>query len=178
MLEALRRARAAGHACSLLLVPRHAERRTEVDRWLRTVGVSFHFRSRGVAPGEVEVAVGDTTGELRKLTQLADVVFVGKSLGTHTEGQTPVEAAALAKPILFGPGMSNFRLLARDLITRGAAREVASVEELATATEELLREPKRRAALATAAAQWRAENGGAVARTLDVVREELAKLGG
>lgn len=178
MLEALRRARAAGHACSLLLVPRHAERRTEVDRWLRTAGVSFHFRSRGAAPGEVDVAVGDTTGELRKLTQLADVVFVGKSLAPHTEGQTPVEAAALGKPILFGPGMSNFRLLARDLVTRGAAQQVESAEALTVAVEELLRDAALRTKLATAAAQWRSENGGAVARTLAVVREELAKLGG
>ncbi|MEY4006936.1 MAG: hypothetical protein RLZZ221_3032, partial [Verrucomicrobiota bacterium] len=81
---------------------------------LREAGVTFHFRTRGPASQTVEVSVADTTGELRRLTQLADVVFVGKSLPPHTEGQTPVEAAALGKPLLFGPGMANFRTIAGD----------------------------------------------------------------
>ena len=120
--------------------------------------------------------VGDPTGELRKITQLADIVFVGKSLPPHTEGQTPVEAAALGKPILFGPGMGNFRLLARDLLARGAAREVADAAALAAAVQELMRDSGRREALAAAALVWRAANGGALERTLVVMREALAKV--
>ena len=177
LLAAWRHARERGVRCALLLVPRHAERRAEIERALAESGLRFHFRSRGAAKGEVDVAVADTTGELRKLTQLADVVFVGKSLAPHTEGQTPVEAAALGKPILFGRGMSNFRALSRDLLARGAAREVADATALTTAAEELLRDVTRRAALATAAAKWHRDNGGALARTLAVIREELAKLG-
>ena len=175
LLAAWRRARAAGLKCSLLIVPRHAERRAEIGQALDAAGIRFHLRSHGPAKGEVNVAVADNTGELRKLTQLADVVFVGKSLPPHTEGQTPVEAAALEKPILLGPGMSNFRPLARDLIVRGAAREVADPAALAFACEELLRDAGRRAGLAGAAAQWHRDNAGAVQRTLAVVREELAR---
>ncbi|MGH7958505.1 MAG: 3-deoxy-D-manno-octulosonic acid transferase, partial [Opitutaceae bacterium] len=176
LVAALQRARAAGSRCSLLIVPRHAERRGEIERELVGSTLRFHFRSRGAAAREVDVAVADTTGELRRLTQLADVVFVGKSLPPHTEGQTPVEAAALQKPILFGPGMSNFRLIARDLLARGAARQVDDSRELGTAIEGLLHEPVQRAALAEAAARWRSENIGAVQRTLAVIRDELAGL--
>jgi 3-deoxy-D-manno-octulosonic-acid transferase len=176
LIEALRMARNGGQRCTLLIVPRHAERRLEVERLLQASGLRFHFRSRGRAPAEVDVAVGDTTGELRKFTQLADLVFVGKSLPPHTEGQTPVEAAALEKPILFGPGMSNFRLIARDLVARGAAREVHSAAALAHQADVLLREPAERARLAAAAAQWHRDNAGAVSRTLDVIRGEIAKL--
>lgn len=177
LLGALRLARERGLVCSLLLVPRHAERRMEIERLLRSAGLRFHFRSHGASPGEVDVAVGDTTGELRKLTQIADLVFVGKSLPPHTEGQTPVEAAALEKPIMLGRGMSNFRVLAADLIARGAACEVADAAALAVAAEALLRDPKRRETLAAAAGQWRRDHAGAVARTLAVIREELRKLG-
>jgi 3-deoxy-D-manno-octulosonic-acid transferase len=177
LLGALRRAREGGARCALLVVPRHAERRGEIERLLAASGLRFHFRSRGAAPGEVDVAVADTTGELRKLTQLADLVFVGKSLPPHAEGQTPVEAAALGRPILFGPGMSNFRLIARDLVERGAAHEVASAAALATEVEQLLRDATRRAALAHAAAAWRRDNGGAVARTLAILREIIARAG-
>jgi len=138
--------------------------------------VRFHFRSRGAAAGEVDVAVADTTGELRKFTQLADLVFVGKSLPPHTEGQTPVEAAALEKPILFGPGMGNFAAIAHDLLDRGAARQVVDPAALGREVEDLLRDPTRRAQLARAAAAWRRDNAGAVARTLAVIREELARV--
>ncbi|HVS51171.1 MAG TPA: glycosyltransferase N-terminal domain-containing protein [Opitutaceae bacterium] len=176
LLAAWRGARESGLRCSLLIVPRHAERRGEIERLLGASGVRFHLRSHGAAAGEIDVAVGDTTGELRRLTQLADLVFVGKSLPPHAEGQTPVEAAALAKPILFGPGMSNFRLIARDLVARGAAIEVADAAALARETARLLRDAAARTALAEAAAAWRRENAGALARTLTIIREELARL--
>ncbi|MEY4938422.1 MAG: hypothetical protein RIQ93_157 [Verrucomicrobiota bacterium] len=175
LLQALALARHAGLRCSLLLVPRHAERRTELERLLRSSGWTYHFRSQGPAAGEVDVAVGDTTGELRNFTQLADIVFVGKSLPPHHEGQTPVEAAALQKPILFGPAMSNFLLLSRDLVARGAAVQIESAAALAGEVEALLRDDSRRQALAAAAGIWRRENIGAVARTLDVIREELGR---
>ncbi|MDB6093185.1 MAG: Three-deoxy-D-manno-octulosonic-acid transferase domain protein [Verrucomicrobia bacterium] len=176
LVEALREARAAGLQVSLLVVPRHAERRGELERSLQETGLRFHFRSKGNAPGEVDVAVADTTGELRSLLQLADVVFVGKSLPPHTEGQTPVEAAALEKPILFGPGMGNFRLIARDLLARRAAIGVADPAELATVAVELLRDEARRNELAAAAGQWRRDNAGALGRTLEAIREELLAL--
>jgi 3-deoxy-D-manno-octulosonic-acid transferase len=177
MLAALDHVRAAGLSASLILVPRHAERRSELERWLAGSGRRFHLRSRGAAPGEVDVAVGDTTGELRKITQLADVVFVGKSLPPHTEGQTPVEAAALERPIIFGPGMANFRVIAQDLLARGAARTVRTPELLAAEVERILANENDRRLLAAAAARWRNENAGAVERTLAVIRAELAKLG-
>jgi 3-deoxy-D-manno-octulosonic-acid transferase len=176
LLAAWRRWRSDGMDVGLLLVPRHAERRPEIERLLVDQGVAHHFRSRGSAPGPVEVAVADTTGELRRLTQLADVVVVGKSLPPHTEGQTPVEAAALEKPIAFGPGMANFRVIADDLVRRGAARRLAGEQDLYAGVAELLMDAQRRAELARAAADWRRENAGATVRTLAVIRAELAAL--
>jgi 3-deoxy-D-manno-octulosonic-acid transferase len=174
LLAALQQIRRAGLRCALLLVPRHAERGGELDRWLAATGESFHLRSRGPAPGEVAIAVADTTGELRRLTQLADVVFVGKSLAPHTEGQTPVEAAALGKAILFGNGMSNFRAIARELVETGAARQIADPAALGVAVRGLLENATAREALAAAAAAWHRRNAGATARTLDAIRASLA----
>jgi 3-deoxy-D-manno-octulosonic-acid transferase len=177
LLDALRLARAAGTKCALLIVPRHAERRPEIESLLAESKLRYHFRTSGAAPGEVDVAVADTTGEMRRLLQLADLVFVGKSLPPHTDGQTPVEAAALEKPILLGPGMGNFRVIACDLIERHAAIEVADAAALAATAAELLPDESKRAEIAAAAAQWHRENTGAVERTLAVIREELEKLG-
>jgi 3-deoxy-D-manno-octulosonic-acid transferase len=87
-----------------------------------------------------------------------------------------VEAAALEKPILFGPGMGNFRVLAADLVARGAARVVADPATLATEVGVLLGDAAARARLAQAAGQWHRDNAGAVERTLEIIRAELAKL--
>ncbi|GAB1489289.1 3-deoxy-D-manno-octulosonic acid transferase [Opitutaceae bacterium] len=175
LLGVLRDLHAAGLPCRLLLVPRHAERRGELETLLADSGWTHHFRSYGQAPSEVDVAVGDTTGELRKMTQLADVVFVGKSLAPHHEGQTPVEAAALGRPILFGPEMSNFRLIASELVEAGAAQRVATPAELGFALKQLLMDPAQRKKRGAAGVDWHRRNRGAVERTLQVIRDELGK---
>jgi 3-deoxy-D-manno-octulosonic-acid transferase len=197
LVRALTAVRAAGQPCSLLIVPRHAERREELKaelagrqhqlaRHIRPEDASgefghqagdwrVHFRSAGPAAGQVDIAVADTTGELQRLLQLGSVVFVGKSLPPHTEGQTPVEAAALGKPVLFGPGMSNFRELTRDLLARGAARQVADADQLVAAIGELMQDPAQRDQLAEAAREWHRRNRGAVARTLAVIYSELER---
>lgn len=177
LLEAWQAARNHGADCTLLIVPRHAERRTDIERFLRAAEVAHHFRSRGPAPCRVDVAVADTTGELRKLTQIADLVFIGKSLPPNEGGQTPVEAAALEKPMLFGPRMSNFRTIAADMVAAGAACQVADRTALVEVVCALLDDPARREAMAVAAGAWQRSNAGAVDRTLAVIREELAKLG-
>jgi 3-deoxy-D-manno-octulosonic-acid transferase len=173
LLTALKTAREQGLKVSLLLVPRHAERREELRGILQKTGLTFHFRSEGAAKSPVDVAVGDTTGELRKLTQLADVVFVGKSLAPHDGGQTPVEAAALGKPLLHGPHMTNFREIIRTLTEAGAVRKVETHDDLIRAAVELLQDGTKRAKLSAAAREWHAGNRGATERTLRVIRSLL-----
>jgi len=173
LLTALKAARERGLAVSLLLVPRHAERREELRALLEKSGLTFHLRSTGAAPGTVDVALGDTTGELRKFTQLADLVFTGKSLAPHEGGQTPVEAAVLGKPILHGPRMTNFREIIRTLNEVGAVRKVETHSELITAAVELLEDSVQRGKLAAAAHAWHEQNRGATERTLVVIRDAL-----
>jgi 3-deoxy-D-manno-octulosonic-acid transferase len=170
LLQAWQALRRTGTGCRLLLVPRHEERRGEIEQLLQASGVSYHFRSRGPAPAEVEVAVGDTTGELRQLTQLADLVFVGKSLPPHHEGQTPVEAAALGRPLLFGPRMTNFRAIARDLVAAGGAQVVSDSDALEQAVLALLPDAVERQRMGDAARRWQRANQGALARTLEHLR--------
>ncbi|MBP9914066.1 MAG: 3-deoxy-D-manno-octulosonic acid transferase, partial [Opitutaceae bacterium] len=177
LVAAWKLARGQGLSCALLIVPRHMERRGQIETMLRTGGLKYHLRSQGAAPGEVEVAVGDTTGEMRQFLQLADLVFVGKSLPPQTEGQTPVESAVLGRPLVFGPGMGNFRVIAQELVAEGAAVQVPDAAALGATVGELLRDATRREALATAARAWHRVNSGALQRTLAVVREELGKAG-
>lgn len=176
LVDVYKALRAEGRDVRLVIVPRHAERRAEIEELLKGSGLTYHLRSRGAAPAGVDIAVADTTGELRKITQLAELVFIGKSLPPHHEGQTPVEAAALGKPVVFGPVMSNFRVIARDMRAAGAARAVADAAELRAAILELWADPARRIAMSISAKQWRTANQGAVGRTVAIIREELAHL--
>jgi len=170
LLRFLQRARAEGIECRLLLVPRHAERRDEIAGLLEEFPFAHHFRSAGQAPGPVDVAVGDTTGELIRFTQLADLVFVGKSLPPNNGGQTPIEAAALGKAMVYGPYMTNFRSIARDLVDCGAAFVVGDEVDFIEHALPLLRKGEKRASMSAAAKAWHAANRGAVDKTLAAIQ--------
>jgi 3-deoxy-D-manno-octulosonic-acid transferase len=169
LLAFLEKAREAGRPCRLLIVPRHAERRAELEQLMSESRFAWHLRSRGPASGPVDVCVADTTGELRRLTQLADLVFCGKSMPPHEGGQTPVEAAALGKPLVFGPRMTNFRTIARGLVDEGAAQVVGDDVDFHQETLRLLSDPAARERMAAAAREWRERNRGAVERTVAAV---------
>ena len=168
----LEKARTRGIDCKLLIVPRHAERRDEIARLLKEFpAFTTHFRSAGKAPGPVDVAVGDSTGELILFTQLADLVFVGKSLPPNDGGQTPIEAAALGKPLLYGPFMTNFRQIARQLVDCGAAMVVGDETDLLEHAMPLLENAEARRTMSQAALDWHAANRGAVDKTVAAIEE-------
>jgi 3-deoxy-D-manno-octulosonic-acid transferase len=178
LLRFLQRARAEGIDCRLLLVPRHAERRNEISQLLDDFPFSHHFRSAGQAPGPVDVAVGDTTGELIRFTQMADLVFVGKSLPpkhANDGGQTPIEAAAFGKAIVYGPYMTNFRHIARELVDCGGAMVVGDEVDFFENALPLLRNDERRRKMAEAALGWHARNRGAVAKTVAEIEQLLKR---
>ncbi len=167
------RGRPGAASLKLLLVPRHAERRDEVESLVQTVGVTYTLRSRGQATAPGEICIADTTGELQRLTQVAEVVFVGKSLPPHREGQTPVEAAGLGRAVVFGPGMASFRGIATDLVAAGAARQVNDVTELKAALTDLVGNRSQRDQMGERGRNWHRTNRGALNRTIEAIRGEL-----
>lgn len=173
MVRALKKAREAGLKCRLLVVPRHAERREEILEELKREALSVHLRTLGAANAPVDICVADTTGEMVRLLQLADLVFVGRSLAPNYGGQTPVEAAALGLPVLFGPFMTNFRSISDGLVTAGAARVVLDGDALVSAVVALLLAPDLRLEMARRGREWHAANRGAVNRTVEAIRATL-----
>ena len=158
----------------LLLVPRHAERRDNVEAVVAATGLSYALRSRGEIGKPVEVCIADTTGELQRLTQVADVVFVGKSLPPHRDGQTPVEAAGLGRALIMGSGMSNFLSISQGLTDCGAAWRVADEAQLIEAVEALVLDPIERARRAELGRGWHESNRGSLQLTLNEIRGFLA----
>ncbi len=105
----------------LILVPRHVERTQEVVRLLKKAQLSYTLRT--AFNPHVDVCLVNTTGELSQFVALSDIIFIGKSLAPNKGGQTPIEAAAAGKPIIYGPNMQNFEEICHNLEqNRGALR--------------------------------------------------------
>lgn len=160
----------------LLIVPRHAERRYEIKDLLKKQKLSWHLRtSQEAIPQNCKIYVADTTGELTKLSQLADIAFIGKSFYPNSGGQTPVEAAGLGIPILFGADMSNFRHIAKNLEKSGAALRCENFELLKEKTLFLHEHENVRKHMGESGKTWHQANRGATAKTLQIIQRYLTK---
>jgi 3-deoxy-D-manno-octulosonic-acid transferase len=164
----------------LIIVPRHAERakaiEAELEEILEDGDPPPHFRTWGrPAPAGTRIYVADTTGELRQFLQVATVVFVGKSLPPHTDGQTPIEAAGYGKPLVYGMGMKNFADVATALLYDGAAEMVPDSLFLTEAFETVLQDPAVREERAAAARKWFSANKGAIDRTWEGLQPLLRR---
>ena len=177
LAEIAARLRAKFPRLFLILVPRHFERGRAVGDELKKIGVKFMYRSEvtnsvKLAPGSLECLLVNTTGELKSFYEYATVVFVGKSL-TAEGGQSPIEPAGLAKPMVFGPKMQNFAAIVNSFLTQKGALQVANAAELETEITRLLANPALRLELGRNALRVVKENQGAIERTVDMICDQL-----
>ena len=177
LLEVLRRLRQMPglEATRLLLVPRHPERFAAVALLAERSGFTVKRRS-APAPGDpsAEVLVLDTLGELSTAYSFATVAFVGGTLIPHG-GQSIMEPALYARPIVAGPSMLNFPQIIDDFIERGAIAQIAADEtdkeaqktQLTDAFAKLLLDPAARDAMGRAALSVFEGSQGATQFTVD-----------
>ena len=164
----------------LVLAPRHFERGKEVGRELEQRGIKFVYRSSmsintQYTAGAAECLLLNTTGELKYFYEHADAIFVGKSL-TAEGGQNPIEPGSLAKPMVFGPNMQNFEVIAKALVDRQGALQVDSPKALEQALNLILSDPDKAKQLGQNARTVVRENLGAIERTIDMIEKHIGKL--
>lgn len=117
---------------------------------------------------DAEVLLLDSIGELAGLYSLADAVFIGGSL-VPVGGHNILEPAWFAKPPVFGPYMENFRGMAAQFVSAGAAVQVKSGESLGKAWAQLIGDPTRSDKMGRAARALVERNRGATARSMERV---------
>ncbi|MBN2302043.1 MAG: 3-deoxy-D-manno-octulosonic acid transferase [Lentisphaerae bacterium] len=131
----------------LVLIPRHVERRAEVEATIRKRGLGYILRTQiSEDPGmlhQTDILVVDVTGESISFYACASVVFIGKSL-TNYGGQNIIEPALLNKAIVVGPHMENFSAVMRDFLDADAICQVADKRELHEMLRSLLSDEKLR----------------------------------
>jgi len=174
LLDCYRKVREAIPGTRLILAPRHPERFDEVADLLRMSGICFQRRSCGmpVNGARSDVLLLDTIGELRSIYQLASVAIIGGTFLPPFGGHNPLEPAALGKAVVFGPRMSNFKEIARLLLQNAAARQCA-LEALHEVLIELLQDAHARIQLGLSAARTLEQNGGATARTMELLNTHV-----
>ncbi|MGV7209518.1 lipid IV(A) 3-deoxy-D-manno-octulosonic acid transferase [Oxalobacteraceae bacterium A2-2] len=171
ILDAWLAARAAlPDGALLMLVPRHPQRFGEVEKMIGARSLAQVRRSALALDGSplaagVQVLLGDSMGEMFAYYAACDVAFVGGSLpplGAHS----PIEPAALGKPILIGPHTFNFAVAIEDALAAGGAIQVQDAAGLMAQATRLLRDGQERAAMGQRALAFAAQHRGATARTL------------
>lgn len=171
--ETYRRLRGTFADLRLVIVPRHAERASEVATQLKETGVSFCRKTRGLENGEpVECLIGDTTGEMFGFISRADIVIMGKSLAGHNEGHNLIEPAIFAKPIVTGSVLTNFRFILDVLKKEDALLTVAADAELEDALRRLLTDPAFGVELGRRAEAAIARHRGATDRTINLLEKK------
>ena len=150
---------------ALVLVPRHAERRTEVLQEIATRHLKVVCRSEMKKAERPDVLLVDTTGELRNFYEVANVIFVGKSLTQHG-GQNIIEPAACAKAVIVGPNMENFESIVPDFLAAQALVQVSDAAGLRAAAARLLKDPAEARAIGTRAAAVVSGKSGALHATV------------
>lgn len=155
----------------LVLVPRHPERFTAVARLLDRSGVAWQRRSElasSPANPAPRVLLVDTVGELGAWWGVAQLAFVGGSLGNRG-GQNMIEPAAYGAAVCFGPNTRNFRDIVALLLNHDAAQVVADARELASFLRRALIDPAWAAELGTRARRLVLHQQGATSRTIDLI---------
>jgi 3-deoxy-D-manno-octulosonic-acid transferase len=153
----------------LILVPRHPERFDAVALLCQQNGLLLARRSSASTPGNYQVLLGDSMGEMWWYYNLAQVAFVGGSL-VDTGCHNVLEPAALAIPVLVGPSQFNFASICEQLELAGALKTVRSPEELADAIIQLLEDDQLRDSMGVAGQQYLQANRGSVEKLLNEIQ--------
>jgi 3-deoxy-D-manno-octulosonic-acid transferase len=166
VLRACERVHARHPDARILWAPRHLDRIPEVEKMLRTAGLSWVCRSAldGARPADEPVILLDTMGELSALYGAADIAFVGATL-VPLGGHNLLEPAACGVPVVFGPHTENVRAAAEALLRQGGGIRVQDGAGLADAWLTLLEQPERRRRMGRAAAEALRAGDGALERT-------------
>jgi 3-deoxy-D-manno-octulosonic-acid transferase len=154
----------------LFIAPRHVERLQEIRAQLSALPLRVTLASKTATDGvaDADCMLLDTTGDLQRWYSIATVVFMGKSLIAHG-GQNPVEPILAGKPVVFGPHMENFATLAKTLVSRNGAIQIADSESLERAVGKLLQDSEARQHLVQSAQDALSEHQGATVRTATLV---------
>jgi 3-deoxy-D-manno-octulosonic-acid transferase len=175
LLDAFQRLRDTEPELRLIIAPRHLERVAEIESCVQREGLRGMRCATGEPMPDWQVGIVDTIGQLPRYYGLADVVVIGGSLIPHG-GQNPLEATGMGKPVVFGPFMHNFSEIAEQLISHGAAKQLARPQDLTSTLRTVLADREELAVMGRKGQALMERAQGVTAKTLDALAPLLADL--
>lgn len=163
---------------TLILVPRHPERYTEVEEKIKALlpkDIAFS-RYSGISPQGLNktqkaiILLFDKMGFLSSLYRIGDIAIIGGSFIPHG-GQNPLEALYWQKPVITGPHMENFPFV-REFVEKGGVIQVTA-ENLSFYLDELLTYPEKAKAIAKRGYELLQEKRGSTEKTLKLLKTYL-----
>ena len=116
-------------AC-LIIAPRHPEQFEKVAQLIQQSGLKLARRSDNkVIPGDCDVFLADSMGEMMLWGQLASVSFVGGSI-IERGGHNPLEVIAAGSNVMSGRHVFNFPQVYGELSKAGALRWVDNADDI------------------------------------------------
>jgi len=129
LLKVIRPIKSEYPNCYFILILRHPERNKDVAKICQELNLSFSIRSEVPIPIlDDELYIVDKFGELGLFYSIADISFVGGSF--KHGGHNLLEPAFFENLILFGPDMSNFFIIAQEMIKNKASIQIKNSDEL------------------------------------------------
>lgn len=161
----------------LILVPRHPERFSEVAVLIQHHKLGFDQRSRWQAhqpniSANTSVILGDSLGEMFVWISACDLVFVGGSL-INRGGHNPLEATALAKPVISGQYVFNFTEVFNTLVHEKAAILVDHQQALSTQIQQWLTNPNHAKQAGLYGQQLIAQHRGATQGIIHLLQQAI-----
>lgn len=180
LLAMVQRRLAADRGLRVVWVPRSPQRFAAVAALLRDAGIATAQRSvlgagmAGPVPAEALVLVGDSIGEMNSYYAMADLVFVGASLGT-LGGHNIMEPLSLGKPVVMGPSIWGIAFDAEPAQCAGAFESLPDADALERRITALMADTAILGAMAVNAARHAAQRKGAAQRTYAGLAHFLAE---
>lgn len=166
-MEVLVRLRETYPELVALIVPRHPERFDAVYQDISAYGLRVIRRSQwtGISPADADVILVDTMGELMLFYASSDLAVVGGSFAVNG-GHNVLEPILVGTPAIFGPGMSNFREIARLVIAADAGLQVQGFARLHDVLKDFLDSPELRESRIRNGCRLLRDNRGALEKTV------------
>jgi 3-deoxy-D-manno-octulosonic-acid transferase len=159
-----------------VVAPRNPERADTVCQMFTSMGFSTvllkNITEMRKSRSAIDVIIIDALGMLKKLYAISDVAFIGGSF-VKRGGHNPIEPAAYAKPILFGPYMGNFEYIADLLLNTEGAIQAHDTQQISEIVCMLLKDIDKAQRMGENAFSVFQANSGAIEKTLTVINNCL-----
>ena len=166
IFHAFKQIRASFPSMRLIIAPRRTERSEEIQRLARSKGLRAAMKT-AITPNcaPYDVLILDTMGELSRVYGIAGISFVGGSL-VPEGGHNLLEPAGFGCPVLFGPHMDDFKVMAEKIVEAGGGIQVQNLQHLLESVLDLVSHREKRDAMGAKAARFVESNQGALARVM------------